>query len=135
MRYSSYSNPPPVKLTGRWIRESAKALQFLVHTINGEPLVHPVDEWFPFSQVSKIFNSDLVTRTGNTDPCDWIIATNWIVGQKNLFNKLANSSDHSDPVSTEQNQGESNVRTGRPESKDGSREKAERDDWDDDIPF
>lgn len=66
-------------LGGSYIRETAKALQFQVETIDGQ-LIEGGElktEWFPFSQVSQIFKSKDAGE-------DKIVVSKWICEQKEL---------------------------------------------------
>jgi hypothetical protein len=68
-----------VDVIGTHCGESAKAVKFLVHTVASEPIDPPKSEWFPFSQVDKIF------RDPSTVGQDTITVSKWILGQKGLM--------------------------------------------------
>lgn len=76
MRTSRHQNL--VILTGYLLRESDKAVQFQVETVDGEPLGKPKTEWFPFSQVE----SSQITHSPNE--MDTLTVSQWIVDQKDL---------------------------------------------------
>ena len=66
-------------ITGTKLGESEKAIKFRVHEISGIPLGQTKIEWFPLSQIDKIF----------TDPsninCDSMLVSVWILQQKGLI--------------------------------------------------
>lgn len=68
-----------VGVKGTHLGESAKAVKFSISEINGEPFDPPKMEWFPFSQVEKIFRDP--ASTGN----DSLLVSEWIVKQKGLI--------------------------------------------------
>ena len=76
------SNPvaPPnhVSLNGYHLGESAKAVKFSVHQVNGDELPEPVVGWYPFSQTKSI------TTDRSTSEFDCIVVTKWIAEQKGL---------------------------------------------------
>ena len=62
-------------------RESDKAILIAISSIGDRPFKKIRNEWFPFSQVSKIF------RDPNQRGADYIIASEWIIAQKGLMGK------------------------------------------------
>lgn len=63
-------------LTGNRLAETAKAVLFQVKFVSGHPVEKVVSEWFPLSQISKLYKDP-------TQPdCDWIMVPEWILGQK-----------------------------------------------------
>ena len=67
-----------VTITGTHLAESAKAIKFQVLKIDGTPIDPPKTEWFPFSQVRKIFKNPHATGE------DYLMATEWICKAKEL---------------------------------------------------
>jgi hypothetical protein len=67
-----------VILTGYRLKETDKAVQFQVETVDGEPLQEAKTEWFPLSQVE----SSQTTHT--PDEMDTLTVSEWIVEQKGL---------------------------------------------------
>lgn len=68
-----------VGIHGTNLGESAKAVKFSINEINGEPFDPPKTEWFPFSQIERIFKDP--KSTGN----DSLLVTEWICKQKGLI--------------------------------------------------
>jgi hypothetical protein len=73
------SDAPCVTVTGTKLSESAKAIQFKVDSVQGEPLDKPVVTWFPFSQTAKIFTKPEVQGE------DYLIVSEWLCKQKDLL--------------------------------------------------
>lgn len=66
-------------LKGSLERETEKAVQMLVSSINGVPLDEDTTQWFPFSQVSK------VVRAGSGNVEDELHVSEWILQQKDML--------------------------------------------------
>ena len=66
-------------ITGNKLGESEKAIKFRVHEISGTPLDQTKTEWFPLSQIDKIFTDP------NNINCDSMIVSEWILQQKGLI--------------------------------------------------
>ncbi len=69
-----------VILTGKYLRETEKACQFLIETINGVETDDTVEvnQWFPYSQVVSITH-------GKLDEADTLVVSKWIMQQKELL--------------------------------------------------
>jgi hypothetical protein len=82
----SRTTPPSrdtkVTLTGTYLGESAKAVRFKIKTISGWELEKPQDEWFPFSQTSKIHRA---ADYPDSESGDYLVVSEWICKQKKLF--------------------------------------------------
>lgn len=63
-------------LTGR---ETDKAIQMLVQEVVGSTLEEEKLEWFPFSQVQKVFRNKLVNKP------DELFVKEWILQQKGMI--------------------------------------------------
>lgn len=74
------TNDTAVTIEGYAFGETAKALNFEIHTISGEEIASPKKEWFPFSQLKKI-----VRQPKNSQERDMIIVSEWICKQKGLI--------------------------------------------------
>lgn len=65
-------------VTGNKLGETGKAVRFQILEVSGVPLEHPRTEWFPFSQIDKMF----------TDPNevgkDYLIVSEWILQEKGI---------------------------------------------------
>jgi len=72
------SNEVVYTLTGNNLGESEKAVKFEVFQLSGTDLDSPITQWFPKSQIRKMF------RDPNTPNTDWIIVTEWILRQKQM---------------------------------------------------
>lgn len=81
MRIMKQINETVYTLTGKNLGESAKAVKFRINQIGTDTLVSPKIEWFPFSQVSKMYKHDNQAEDGN----DYIIVSKWIMDQKKMF--------------------------------------------------
>jgi hypothetical protein len=66
-------------LKGSFERETEKAIQMLVSSINGVPMDEDTTQWFPLSQVSKII------RAGAGDQDDELHVSEWILQQKDML--------------------------------------------------
>ena len=66
-------------IVGNKLGESEKAIKFRVHKISGIPLDQTKTEWFPLSQIDKIFTDP------NNINCDSMIVSEWILQQKGLI--------------------------------------------------
>lgn len=66
-------------LKGSLERETEKAIQMLVSSINGVPLDEDTTQWFPLSQCSKII------RSGAGDMEDELHVSEWILTQKDML--------------------------------------------------
>jgi hypothetical protein len=87
-----------VLIHGNKLADTGKAVKFQILRIRDLALETPRTEWFPISQLDKIF-SDPERNQGK----DYIIATSWIVGEKGLDKlegKIAGGSEI--PVNTDQ---------------------------------
>ncbi len=79
---------PIHKISGKHLGESAKAVRFEIHQINGRDTTFtdnfgdPIrkTEWFPFSQVKSIS-----TQAPSSDELDEIQVKEWILKQKGLL--------------------------------------------------
>lgn len=67
-----------ISVVGNHLGESAKAVKFECKEIDGTPLDSPKTEWFPLSQVNKIFRDPVSQDT------DYLMASQWILEQKGL---------------------------------------------------
>lgn len=65
-------------LSGYHMGESAKAVKFDVHEIDGTPVNPTTTQWFPFSQVKAI-----VKNRG--EELDTLTVKEWILEQKGLL--------------------------------------------------
>ena len=74
--------PPPANhysLQGYIRSESAKAIQFEIESINGNPIKsEETVQWFPLSQTKSIF------RSSGSEEQDCIVVTTWIMEAKEL---------------------------------------------------
>jgi hypothetical protein len=66
-------------LKGSIERETEKAIQMLVSSINGVPLDEDTTQWFPLSQTSKI------VRAGSGTMDDELHVSEWILQQKDML--------------------------------------------------
>lgn len=66
---------------GKVQRESDKAILIRITSIGDRPFKTPRNEWFPFSQVSKIH------KNPNEENSDYLVASEWIIEQKGLMGK------------------------------------------------
>lgn len=67
-----------ITITGTKICETGKAVKFDTTHISGEPLEKPRTEWFPFSQIEKMFTDP--ATTGN----DTLTVKEWILKEKGM---------------------------------------------------
>ena len=74
------STESTMMITGRYLGETAKAVRFAVHQVNGEHLLTPQSEWFPFSQIER----SCIDPEG-TEATDYLIISEWIAKQKDLL--------------------------------------------------
>lgn len=70
-----------VTLTGRRLGETEKAVRFRVQKL-GEQDIEPTTEWFPLSQISKMYKDPLSVNN------DWIMVAEWIVDQKGIKERV-----------------------------------------------
>ena len=68
-----------VLIHGNKLADTGKAIRFQVLRIRELVLDKPITEWFPISQIDKMFTSPERNKGE-----DYIIATSWIVGEKGL---------------------------------------------------
>ena len=66
-------------ITGNKIAESDKAVKFRVHAISETELEFPKTEWFPLSQIEKMF-----TDPNNINQ-DTMVVSEWILKQKGML--------------------------------------------------
>lgn len=66
-------------LTGTKVRETDKAILFRADSINDVPLDKSKQEWFPLSQIRKMFHDK------NVSGSDYIIVSEWILSQKGML--------------------------------------------------
>lgn len=86
-------NDPVISLSGTWLRETEKAVQFAVHTVSGYKLQNPVTTWFPFSQTVKS------TKNPNVLNSDTLIVSQWIWRQKiDQMSELSEQLEDADPL-------------------------------------
>lgn len=76
---------PKVTVTGTYLGESAKAIQFNITQIGSTPLDKPITTWFPFSQIEKIYKSP--KEIGK----DYLVVSEWILIQKDLLDEYSES--------------------------------------------
>ena len=74
----SRASAPTVLIEGYHLGESSKAVKFGIHQINGQPLAETKTEWFPFSQVSKIYQAKGAEFDSLTCS-DWICKTKGLI--------------------------------------------------------
>ncbi len=87
---------PKISLTGTWLRETDKAVQFSVSTISGHPIQPSVTEWFPFSQMSRSTKDP--ERVGG----DMLVVSEWICMQKPKLAAILDAGvDDTDPADDE----------------------------------
>ena len=67
-----------IKLTGTKLRETEKAVHFIVTQVADTVLEDPVTHWFPFSQISS------QSHDPNTEGKDTIKVADWICRSKEL---------------------------------------------------
>ena len=68
-----------IGIKGTHMGESAKAVKFSINEIEGEVFDPPKTEWFPFSQITRIFKDP--NSVGN----DSLMASEWLCKQKGLI--------------------------------------------------
>ncbi len=61
-------------ISGRRVRESDKAVLFIVHTISGTPLEKKHGAWFPLSRIQKAFYSTMLS-----EELDSLVLESWLV--------------------------------------------------------